>query len=100
MNYYANFINLYTELDFCYMRMLLDTSAYCLNLHSVLHLNAYMYNLNVYITFFHSFCFFAIISDWKKERKKERKKRKKKRFIVHILNSDFLNVILYLRKVL
>ena len=33
------------------MGMLLDRSAYCLNLHSVLHLNAYMYNLNASFTF-------------------------------------------------
>ena len=77
MNHYAHFIHLYNAFDFCYMRMVLDRSAYCLNLHSVLHLNAYMYNLNVSITFFSYFLLFEIIlQDWKKERKKKERKKK------------------------
>ena len=89
MNYYANFVNLYTELDFFYMRMLLDRSAYCLNFAFRPAFKCVYVQLKcVYYIFFIVFAFLQ--SYYKTGTKKERKK-KKKRFIVHILNSDIFS---------
>ena len=75
MNYYANFINLYTELDFFYLRMLLDRSAYCLNFDFRPALKCVYVQLKcVYHIFFIVFAFLQ--SYYKTGTKKERKKKK------------------------